>query len=150
MELRPYCLVRYYNSFTFYISFYKKNTFSTISKPDARTLTPSIARQHVKPCLGSALCSFAHESTHWGPAQYYMSPKIRTMLAICAQNTRQKLEHWVNFSHNSSLLLCLLINWPFFIAYIYNSKIRETDCIFLTTYLFKNIYSRKQSSMRKK
>jgi actin-related protein len=45
------------------------NTFSSASKPEASILTPSIAKQQVKPCLGRALRSLAHKRTHLGPAQ---------------------------------------------------------------------------------
>jgi len=47
-----------------------ENTFSSVSKPDASTLTPSMARQQVKPCLGRDLPTLAHERTHLGPIQY--------------------------------------------------------------------------------
>lgn len=45
------------------------NTFSSLLNPDASILTPSIARQHVKPCIGKGLCSFAQNRTQWGPAK---------------------------------------------------------------------------------
>lgn len=57
--------IKFRNTYTYH----KHGTFSSASKPDASTLTPSIAKQQVYPCLGKALFSFAQERTHWGPTQ---------------------------------------------------------------------------------
>lgn len=45
------------------------STFSSISKPEARTLTPSMAKQQVNPCLGNGLFTLAQDSTQSGPTQ---------------------------------------------------------------------------------
>jgi len=42
-------------------------TLSSVSNPDARTLTPSIARQQTYPILGRDRLSFAQDRTHCGP-----------------------------------------------------------------------------------